>query len=156
MNEEITQGEQFCQQYREEILKLTRYLPWLSSVSGNDVSKAYDGSLGKSDISFPVFDSTLLNFVKELQKTQFMDKNYPYAYTRRHIKTPEDEIKYIDKAWLNDIDYLKAVLTKYTTEGMRKAGRWSEAVDRGLYTRVIEKLYEILMYYTSDKKTTNQ
>lgn len=151
MNDEITQGEQFCLDYRDEIAKLMRYLPWLNSVSGKDVAKAYDGSLGKSDISFPVYDGTLLNFVKELRNSVFMDKNYPYAYTKRHIKTPEDEIKYIEKAWLNDLDYLKAVLSKYTMEGMRKSTRWSEAVDRGLYRRVVEKLYEILMYYTKDK-----
>ena len=155
-NEELTQGEQFCEEYRDEILKFMRYAPWLSSVGGNDVAHAYGGEMGKSDIAFPVYDGTLMNLVKELQKSKFMDKNYPYAYTRRHIKTPEQETEYINKAWLNDLDYLKGVLSKYTNEGMRKSTRWTEAVERHLYLDVFNKLYEILMFYTKDKTTIQE
>lgn len=150
-NEEITAGQAYCLEYREEIMKLMKYVPWLESVGSDDVAKKYDGSLGKSDISFPVYDSTLMTFVKELQKSVFMDKNYPYAYTRRHIRTPEDEVRCIENAGINDMDLFKGVLTKYTMEGMRKANMWAEAVERKLYLKVINKMYEILMFYTPDK-----
>lgn len=150
--EELTQGQEYCLKYREEIMKLMKYVPWLESVSGNDVAKNYDGSLGKSDVSFPVYDATLMTFVKELQKSIFMDKNYPYAYTKRHIRTPEDEVRCIEKATINDVDLFKGVLTKYTMEGMRKSTRWAEAVERQLYLKVINKMYEILMFHTPDKR----
>lgn len=150
--EELTKAQAFCLEYREPIMKLMKYVPWLESVGGNDVAKTYDGSMGKSDVSFPVYDGTLMTFVKELQKTVFMDKNYPYAYTKRHIRTPEDEIRCIENATIDDMDLFKGVLTKYTMEGMRKSTRWAEAVERKLYLKVINKMYEILMFNTPDKR----
>jgi len=114
---------------------------------GKDVAADYDGSLGKSSLNFPVYDGTLMSFVREAQKTVFMDKNYCYSYTKRHIRTREQEEAAIQKATGRDADYLGGVIAKYVTEGMRKSGVWQDAVERKLFLNCILKLKEILDYY---------
>lgn len=145
-NEDLTRAQQFVKEYEQGIMALYRYVPYFSEKGGRDVATEYDGSMGKSDLSFPVYDGTLMTFVKEAQRSIFMDRNYVYAYTRRHIRTNEQEEKAILNATIKDVDYLKAVLSKYVMEGMRKSGRWQDAVERRLFLNVILKLKEILDY----------
>lgn len=146
-NEELTQAQQYIQKYEADILKLMRYVPYFEEKGGKDVAADYDGSLGKSSLNFPVYDGTLMSFVREAQKTVFMDKNYCYSYTKRHIRTREQEEAAIQKATGRDADYLGGVIAKYVTEGMRKSGVWQDAVERKLFLNCILKLKEILDYY---------
>lgn len=147
MEKELTSGELFILSYGDDIIKLSRYIAWLSQKSGEDVSKKYTGEMGKSSLHFPVFDSTLLSFVKEARGTKLMDINYRYAYTRRRIKNTEEEENAILSAGIKDIDLLKAVLSKYVMEGMVKSGKWAEAVDRQLFLQVLCKLKDLLDFY---------
>lgn len=146
-NEELTQAQQYIQKYEADILKLMRYVPYFMDIDAKKVASEYDGSLGKSSLSFPVYDGTLMSFIKEAQKTVFMDKNYCYAYTKRRIRTKEQEEAAIQNATGRDADYLCGVISKYVTEGMRKSGVWQEAVERKLFLNSILKLKEILDYY---------
>lgn len=147
MEQEKTNGEIFCQTYGADIEKLARYIPWLTEKSGKEVSRKYDGEFGESAIHFPVYDGTLLNFVKEAKTTSLIDRNYPYAYSGRRIRTPEDEKREISSATLREVDILRGIFSKYVLEGMTKSGRWSEAVNRGIFLDILCKLKEIADFY---------
>ena len=85
--------------YRDDMNKLLRYLPWMEEHRSAQVVSTYDGSeTQKQSFSFPVYDSTLLSFVREAEKTKLMTKNYPYGYTRNGIRTTEQEIQFIRSA----------------------------------------------------------
>ncbi|NBH82230.1 hypothetical protein D7X88_04525 [bacterium C-53] len=147
MQHELESGELFYQTYGESIRKLSRYIPWLTGKSGDDVSHKYSGEYGESAIAFPVFDSTLMNFLKEARETNLIDRNYPYAYTGRSIRTKEAEERAIEDAWLRDVDFLRGVFSKYVLEGMTKSNIWAEAVERKIFLNVLCKLKEIAEYY---------
>lgn len=142
-----TQGQAFIEKYEADILKLSRYIPYFTEKRDSSVAQDYDGSLGKSSMSFPVYEGTLMSFVREAQKTVFMDRNYVYAYSKRRIKTNAAEETAIEKATIKDLDLLNGVMSKYVMEGMRISGVWQDAVARGLFLRVLEKSKELLEYY---------
>lgn len=144
--EQLTQAKAFIQKYDKDFEILYKYVPWLMEKGAKDVAHDYDGELGHSSLNFPVYDGTLMSFVRTAQKTVFMNKNYAYAYTRRHIKSTTDEQKYIDNATIRDDDYLNAVISKYVQEGMRKSGVWQDAVERKLFLNVLLKYKELLDY----------
>ena len=98
-------------------------------------------------MSFPVYDGTLLRFVKEASRTKLMDKNYRYVYTRNHIRTPEDERRVIRAAELKDWDILRGILSRYVLGGMTKASLWSQAVQEDIFYLVLSKMKEIIEYW---------
>ena len=58
-----------------------KYLSWLQNVSGTATSSIFSGEgIDKSSLTVPVYDSTLLNFVKEVKKTDFLNRNYVYTF----------------------------------------------------------------------------
>ena len=92
LTEQMTAAEVF-DKYRSDIEKLIAYLPWLEEKSGKSkVSDIYNGDgLDEHSISFPVYDGTLLRFVKDAENTQFMDRNYVYVISRNRLKSAEEE-----------------------------------------------------------------
>ena len=147
MNEnkdDLTQVQQFIRKYEADIEKLLPYIPYFEERGAKDVAKTYDGEQGHSSVAFPVYDGTLMTFVKMCQKTVFMDRNYFYAYTRRRIKSTAQEEAAIKNATIKDDDMLNAVLSKYVNEGMRKTGVWQDAVERKLFLNVIKKYKELI------------
>lgn len=147
MQQELESGKLFYATYGESIRKLSRYIPWLMSKSGRDVAQPYSGEYGEVSFTFPVYDSTLLSFVKEAKETNLIDRNYPYAYTRWGIVTKEAEERAIEGATLKEVDFLKGVLSKYVLEGMTRSAVWTEAIDRHIFLNVLCKLKEITEFY---------
>ena len=94
--EDIKGTEEIIKTYREDVAKLARYIPWLETKGGNDVMSSYRAD--QSTFSFPVYDGTLMSFVKEAQATKLMNRNYRYTYSRNHIKTAKDELSLIRAA----------------------------------------------------------
>lgn len=129
--------------YKQDVERLITYIPWLESKIGASVSKRYDDKL-ESTIAFPVFDSTLLNFVNEASKTSLMDKNYVYVYSHYFIKTVDDEKKAIENADLKSCDILIGILSKYVLGGMTKGTLWPEAVSNGIFLEVLKKMKKLL------------
>jgi len=153
-NEEIAYRQQVVKEYRADVEKLARYLPWLESKKGASVQQSYSGSgVEKNSISFPVYDSTLLSFVKEAQRTKLMDRNYRYVYTRCRIRIAEDELLAVKRATIKEMDVLKAILSRYVMEGMTKGKRWSEAVENGVFLAVISKMKENLDFWDHPVQT---
>jgi len=145
-----TLREQIIEEYRGDVEKLIRYLPWLTKKSGKDVSTMYTGDETHQVIPIPVFDSTLLQFVKEAEKTKFVDKNYPYVYSRNNIKTHEDEIRLLRQAKLTDLKIIKGIISKYVLGGRTKASLWAEAVDSGVMEEALATLNKLFFSNTKD------
>jgi len=147
-NEEIAYRKQVVREYRADVEKLARYLPWLESKKGMSVQQSYSGSgIGEHSIAFPVYDSTLLSFVKEAQRTKLMDRNYRYVYSRNGIRIVEDELLAVRRAGIREMNVLKAILSRYVMEGMTKGKRWSEAVQEGIFFAVVSKMKENLDFW---------
>lgn len=141
-------AEEFLREYKSDILALSVYIPYFTSKGAKDVSKDYDGEYGASSLNFPVFDSMLLAFVKKAQKTKLMDRNYPYVYSRNNIRTHDDERRVIAFATIRDIGKLRGILSRYVLEGNRIASRWSEGAEERIYLEVLEKLKELVDFYS--------
>lgn len=131
--------------YRDDVAKLAAYIPWLEKKAGENTSYIYEGNgISESTITFPVYDSSLMNFVNDAMKTNLMDRNYVYVYSRNFIKTPEEEMKAIEKAGLKDGNILFGILSKYVLGGNTKGSLWTEGVKNGVILAVIKKLKVLL------------
>lgn len=144
--------EKLIEEYQDDVARLLRYLPWLSQKCGKDVSAMYTGEGENQVIPIPVFDSTLLAFIKEVEKTKFVDRNYPYVYSRNHIVTHEDEIRMLKNAKITDMKLFKGILSKYVLGGRTKAALWAEGVDSKIYFTALECLNRLFFTNTSDGK----
>ena len=88
-----------------------------------------------------------MNLVKDAKRTQLLDRNYAYVYSRHRIRTVEDEQRLIERATIQDMDTLKGILSKYILGGMTKGQVWSEGVSNGSILKVLLKMKEILEYW---------
>ncbi len=152
--EEIAYRQQIVNEYRADVERLARYLPWLESKNGMRVQQSYSGSgIAEHSIAFPVYDSTLMSFIKEAQRTKLMDRNYRYIYSRHRIRALKDELLAIKRADIREMDVLKGILSRYVMEGMTKGRRWSEAVESGVFLKVITKMKENLDFWDHPVQT---
>ena len=94
-------------------------------------------------MKIPVFDSTLLSFVKEAEKTQFVTKNYPYVYTHYRIRSHDQERDLLRSAKITEIDLFRGIISKYVLEGKRKPAVWRDAVSEGIFKTALEGLGEL-------------
>lgn len=154
MNDLIYEGENYAElvtvTYAEDIHKLSRYISYFENKKGSDVASNYEADDLKKSISFPVYDSTLLSFVREADGTSLMDPNYMYRYRDYRIMTAEQEKKAIKDAKLKDIDLLRGILSRYVIEGRYKGQRWIEATERGVFYDVLVRLVEFYEFAKTD------
>lgn len=137
--------EEIIELYQEDAMKLLQYYNWVKKVSGQTMSQIYSGEgIEKSSMAVPVYDSTLLQFIKTAKTTKFMNRNYVYTYSRNMIKTPEDEIKFIKTCTLQDIKALGDILSGYCFKGDVKGAVWTDGIRQGVYLELLEKLNELL------------
>ena len=114
------------------------------------MTRSVDPTEGKGNtIKVPVYDSTLLGFIKKAQKTAFVTKNYVYVYRRYHLQTPEDEHKLIDKTQIMEIENLGAILSSYVLRGMTKGTVWNEGVQNGVLWHTVSKMKELIDFWTA-------
>ena len=138
------------EKYRSDIMELSRYLPWLESKKGQDVGGRYEPGEGKANtISVPTYDSTLLAFVKKVQKTGFYKKHYIYTYSRNHLKTAEDEHRLIDRCNIMEIELIGDILTNYCMKGMTKAYMWTEGVKNGVFFHAVSRMKELVDFWSA-------
>lgn len=136
--------------YRDDILILLRYLPWLEERSGKKVAVSYNqNDIGANSISFPVYDGTLLQFVREARATSFMNINYRYGLLRYRLKESKDEIAFIPTATIQQMNILGDILSKYVLGGQTKGRLWSQAMDEGIFLDVVAKMKELLDFWTA-------
>lgn len=148
MEQNVEYRQQIIEEYKAAAEPLFKYIPWMEKNAGKAVSRNYQGSgLSKSSISFPVYEATLMNFVKEAAASSLMNRNYVYVYTRNRIRSHADEKRLIERAELKDWDILAGILSKYVLEGRRKATLWGEAVQEDIFLLVLRKMRELIGYW---------
>ena len=131
--------------YEEDVIKLLKFLPWLEKVSGGETSSIYNGEgIEKTTMPVPVYDSTLLNFIKVVETTEFMNRNYVYTYSRYNIKSAKDELSVIEDCTLLDMVVLGDILSKYILLGRVKGLVWSEGIKNGVYLALVLKFKELM------------
>ena len=138
--------EDVVSKYRPELEKITPHLNWLKDNMSNEVSQSYSNSDLKS-LPFPVYDSNLLAFVKAVQSTSLLDRNYVYVYSRKHLTSAKDELAFIKDAEIRDIDDLAGILSKYILEGNTKGTVWAEGVHNGVLYSVVKKMDELVKFW---------
>ena len=152
MGTEMLSNEEIVDFYKQDAIKLFRYLTWLESKSGQSAFSIYGGEgIADNSVAFPVYDGTLLNFVREAEKTCFMNRNYVYVYTRNGLKTSKDELRLIQNATIRDMDKMAGILSYYVMGGRTKASRWSEGVSTGVYLALLNKMKELIEFWDGQR-----
>ncbi|MBD5473901.1 MAG: hypothetical protein HDR20_13715 [Lachnospiraceae bacterium] len=145
MEKENLYRKELIDKYRRTMGNMFRYLPWLEERSGEKMVRNYQGSdMPQRSITIPVYDSTLLSFVKDMNATGLMDRNYVYIFSRNKIRTEQDELRMIDKAELKDIENILGIMAKYVLGGMTKGVLWSRAVENGVFYHGLKRIKELL------------
>ena len=140
--------QKLVEEYKQVVLPLLKYLPWLEQKVGQAGSTNYNSSeMGERSLSFPVYDATLMRFIKEASNTSLMDKNYNYIFVRNRIKSHEDEARLIKRAGINEWNLLCGILSKYVLGGRTKSRLWSEAVEEGVFYLVLDQMKSIIEYW---------
>ncbi len=140
--------DEMLKEYRGVVGEIAEYLPWLERKSGENSVSVYTPDGAQNTIAIPVYDSTLLAFVKMLEKTGRMNRNYEYVFRNYKIYSVEDEISLIHRADLKDMDMLFAILSKYVIKGRTKGVYWNEAVENGIFYEVVKKMKELVEFWT--------
>ncbi|MBR4964896.1 MAG: hypothetical protein IKY53_00200, partial [Lachnospiraceae bacterium] len=70
-------------EYKDTVMSLARYLPYFEKKSGESVMSYYvSENATETTMRIPIYDSTLLSFVKEAEKTKLINRNYDYVYRK--------------------------------------------------------------------------
>ena len=138
----------YMDRYEAPVKALKSYLPWLESHAETDVAQTYQDS--STVMSFPVYDSTLLAFVKQAQNTGILNRNYVYAYSRHNLKTAEDELQFIERAQLADMDDLWCIVSRYVLEGYTRGAAWTEGVKSRVLYSVVKKMDDLLILWSKE------
>ncbi len=137
--------EKLVKDNKPQLAPLLKYVDWLKENTGKSVTTVFDGTKdGSNTMSFPIYDSNLLSFVKEAAETKLMDRNYVYVYTWYDLKTPEKEKEAIEKATIEDWKILCGILTRYVYGGNAQAGLWDQGVKEGIFYLALSKMQEVL------------
>lgn len=148
MEQEKEYTQQLMEANKELLLPLLRFLPWLAQNAGHPASTDYQGrEANERSLSFPIYDGTLMSFIKEASKSPLMEKNYQYIYTRNHIKTHDDEKRIIASATWKEWDILRGILSKYVMGGRVRATLWNEAAKEQIFYLVLKKMKEIIEFW---------
>lgn len=145
MESENIYRQELVKKYRAIMGNLFRYIPWLEEKSGVKMVQNYQGdNMPGNSVPIPVYDSTLLGFVKEMQGTGLMNRNYVYTFSRYGIRTEQDERDQIQRVELKEIEVVIDIMAKYVLGGMTKGILWSRAVENGIFLLGLKKMKELL------------
>ena len=148
MDQSIEYRQQLMSEYKQTVVPFLRYLPWFEKNMGKTASTLYKSEeASENAMQFPVYDSTLMSFVREISKSPLMDRNYSYVYTRNRIKTCSDERRLITSAELNDWGILKGILSRYVLGGMTKGVLWNQAVQENIFYLILKQMQKIIEYW---------
>ena len=135
--------------YGPDCKELMRYAAWLESKSGAKTVSEYDPNDGNGGtMMFPVYDGTLLNFVKTADKLKHINRNYVYTYSRNRIRSEKDELELIDRAQITDMQLLFDILSSYILKGRTKGAVWSRGVENGVYLKLVTKMKDLIEFWT--------
>lgn len=142
---DVDTRKNLIRKYQPDAKRLVRYASWLETKRGSDVMNSYTGDgVQKAAFTFPVYDSTLLGFVKTAKETQFITRNYQYVYNRNRIKNVEQEKRAVRSATLRNMELLSGILSRYILGGMTKSVLWAQGVENGIFLEILNRLRELL------------
>ena len=142
---DINTRRNLIKQYQPDARRLARYISWLETKRGSDVMDSYKGEgVRKTAFTFPVYDATLLSFVKTARETRSVTRNYQNVYSRRRIKDTEQEKMELKNATLRDMELISGIFSRYILGGMTKSVLWAQGVENGIFLEVLYRLREIL------------
>ncbi len=149
MEQDFEYRKKVVMEYKEAVMPLLGYLPWFEKNGGRRASNTYgDESITEHSVAFPVYNSTVMSFVREASKMDcVMNKNYRYVYTRNRIQSHEDERRLIQKATWKDWDILTGILSYYVLGGRTKGLLWNEAVEEQIFYLVLKQMKDIIEYW---------
>ncbi len=148
MEQTMEYRQQLIQEYKQAAMPLLHYLSWMEQHAGKAASSSYESSqLTEHSMGFPVYDGTLMNFVKEASQSALMDKNYRYVYSRNRIKNHKDERRLIEQAGINEWNILRGILSYYVLGGRTKGTLWSEAVQEEIFYLILKQMKSIIEYW---------
>lgn len=151
MNSDKLSVEEMVEYYKPDVEQLTAFIPWLEQQTGKGAATIYSGEgLGEHSVTFPVYDGTLMRFVKTAQQSTLIDRNYVYVYSRNRIRSVEDEKRFIKNATIKEMGDLWGILSKYILKGMTKATLWSEGVKNGVFLELLLQMQEILAFWDKE------
>ena len=137
--------EEIISLYQGDTMKRLKYLKWVEKVTGQNTSNLYTGEgIEETSMAVPVYDSTLLSFVREAKETVFMNRNYVYTFSQYRLNTTKDELKMIQTCTLQEVKILGDILSKYILKGEVKGAYWSEGIKSGVFLELLLKLKELL------------
>lgn len=139
--------EEQIEEYKDDVAKLSAYLPWLEKKSGQNLMSIYRPD-SMTSFSIPTYDSTLLAFIKEIENTQRVNRNYDYVYKKYRIFNEKDEVSLTHRAGLEDMDMLFAILSRYVIKGRTKGLVWKSGVENGVYLEVVRKMKELIEFWS--------
>lgn len=148
MEQDMEYRQQLAQEYKKQVLPLLKYIPWLENNAGQRSRSFYQGpEFTEHSMSIPVYDGTLMNFVREALNSGLMDRNYRYVYTRNRLRTHNDERRVIAAADMRNWDILKGILSKYVLGGQTKSVLWSQGVQENIFLLVLQKMQQLIEYW---------
>lgn len=150
--QEATLREQVVAEYKDDLVRLLKYLSYFEKKGGTDVKNYYEGDENHKVIPVPVYDSTLLSFVKEVKATKFITKNYPYTYRKWKMADAKAERVAMESATIRDIDLIRGIMSKYVIEGQTKSVMWSKGVEEKIFLTALNRLHSLIFDYSSDPK----
>lgn len=151
MEQSVEYRQKLIADYKEKSMPLLKYLPWFEQHKGQTASSIYSSSemdsQAEQTLSFPVYNSTVMSFVRDAAKSPMMNRNYRYVYTRNHIQSHEDERKLIKQVDWKQWDSLMGILSYYVLGGRTKSNLWNEAVEADIFYAVLCRMKEIIEYW---------
>ncbi len=139
---------QLVAEYKDTVMVLAGYLPYFEKKSGESVMSSYVPEHAiETTMRIPTYDSTLLSFVKEAEKTCFINRNYDYVYRKYAMRTPKDELRMIERATIHDMDVFGAILSKYIIRGRTRGTVWNEGVKNGVYYHLLSRMKEVIEFW---------
>lgn len=132
--------------YQEDALKLLHYLSWFEKTGKKETSDIYRGEgIDATSMPVPVYDSTLLSFIKAAKATRFINRNYVYTFSRYGLKSAQDELDQIERCTLLEVDVLGDILSKYVLKGEVRGAYWTDGVKDGIFLAILRKMQELLI-----------
>lgn len=145
--------EEIVEYYKPDVESLEGFIPWLKENKGSQTTTIYgDEEISQNSITFPVYDETLMRFVKTAQASSLIDRNYVYVYSRNRIRTVQDERRLIKRATIREMGDLWGILSRYIIKGRTKAALWSEGVRNGIFLELLLKMKELLIFWDKHGK----
>lgn len=141
--------ENLCNQFNLSLIrkgaeKLFAFIPYFETATKENVCR-WDGEKKPGESyytgSYPIYDRTLKDFIKEFYETNLISYNYSDILDNRGLKNMDGINDVIESA---DIELLRAILTKYIGQERFCDGVWATAVRDRIFLGILNRLRELL------------